>query len=674
MCYRRASTPLLKPLSQFRSFDLAQGEDGNSLEFERDDRRVVFLVFDTRRLCYAELCVLIADGEGLDEATTRIFTERAGIASAISHPGWAALFESGVDDGVFYYAREFIDGERLSAYAERVGLLPDRLALEIVILLGEAFLALEEFPGVLAEVDLYEARLFCDVEGRMSVKIPGFPLEPLPRRPPDSGAAVSSRLTEVLRRLSPRCGNALRSERDPGDGEACSLATLRHRLVEMCERSPRQPLEADLWPQRKLANEIYQRRKPKEFLSSDYSSVPNAEDPWNPYSQTLVGPKGKVLRLQVLPPPRLLRDDFLTFQKAGTQPAAIAMHAQWKNDDFRLLAEETAPGRSLAHLLTEEESLSPAESAMLLERIAGAIGDLEEGGVTIPDFRPENVFVCFEEPGSVDLEALTERRPVTAWPEFHVRLRTHLTMSGLTHPPDVWGNSASANAVFEYLSLRGQGLRERASQLQEDVAMVAAQLAVGKVESREPEAEAFVPGAGSIFFAGTGRVEEAPPSPEEATVDWDDEVPLAEVHDEPVMLENDRDVGDGNAADWDEDAEEPVAVWGEMGLVRDYPDLDVHEDDDLEYYEDGDDEWEEGDMDWDPDDENIAAFAGPVLSPIAAAVAGDDRGVEHDAGEVAEWESLRRGSGWLWVIMFLVGAALCGIAIAHYTGQGFWVK
>ena len=72
--------PFLKTLSQFRSFDLAQGEDGSSLEFHRDDRHVVFLVFDTRRLCFAELCVLIDEGEGFDERTTRIFTERARVA------------------------------------------------------------------------------------------------------------------------------------------------------------------------------------------------------------------------------------------------------------------------------------------------------------------------------------------------------------------------------------------------------------------------------------------------------------------------------------------------------------------------------------------------------------------------------------------------------------------
>ncbi len=666
--------PLLKTLSQFRSFDLAQGEDGNSLEFQRDDRRVVFLVFDTRRLCYAELCVLIDNGNGMDEATTRIFTERARVAASMAHPAWAALFESGVDDGVFYYAREFIDGERLGDYVERVGPLPDRMALEIVIQLGEALLALEDHPAVVAEVDLYDARLFCDSEGFIALKMPGFPLEPVLRRPRGSVAAVSSRLTEVFRRLGQRGGVLLQSELDPGDGEAFPLATLLRRMREICERSPQRELSSDLWPRGMLAEQIYRRRKPKEFLSHDFSSVPNAEDPWNAYSQTLVGPKGKVLRLQVLPPPRLLRDDFLSFLKAGAQAAAIAVHAQWKNDDFRLLAEETAPGRSLANLLRKGEKLSLGEENLLLERISAAVVSLEAGGVTIPDFRPENVFVCFEDPANVDLEALADQRPLTVWPDFHIRLRTHLTMSGLTHPPDVWGASTSSNAVFEYLSLRGQGLREKAAQLVVEVAQSSARALAGgeDLESGEkPEGvrpEFVEPGAGEVFFSGSELPGLSVAAQEDVLPLPQDEDPGAWDESASARSRSPEGADDTESDDdyWEDDPEAPAAIWGEMGLVP--------VEDEGEYEDDEEVAMAEGEMDWDPDEEAEAAYSGPVLSPIAAAMVGDDRLVEDGAELVPEWEPGRRGTGWLWILLFLVGAGLCGIAIAHYTGQGFWLK
>jgi len=79
-------------------------------------------------------------------------------------------------------------------------------------------------------------------------------------------------------------------------------------------------------------------------------------------------------------------------------------------------------------------------------------------------------------------------------------------------------------------------------------------------------------------------------------------------------------------------------------------------------------------MDWDPDDEETGAYAGMVLSPIAAAMVGDDRLVEDRAEAIPVWKASRRGMGWLWVLLFLLGTALTGIAIAHYTGQGFWLK
>jgi serine/threonine protein kinase len=65
------------------------------------------------------------------EAMLRRFEHEANVLAQLSHPGIAQIFEAGVTDAVApggaverqpYFAMEFIDGERIDAYAERRGL------------------------------------------------------------------------------------------------------------------------------------------------------------------------------------------------------------------------------------------------------------------------------------------------------------------------------------------------------------------------------------------------------------------------------------------------------------------------------------------------------------------------------------------------------------------------
>jgi hypothetical protein len=615
----------LNTLKQFRSFDLAQREDGESLELERTDRRVVCLTFDTRRLCFAELCALLGEDE-LDEEGVRVFTERAHIAASIVHPRWAQLFDSGIDDGVFFYAREFVDGERLGDYVHRLGSVSNRLALDIILQLGEAIEGVKAYPELIGDVDLNDARIYCNRNGGLNLKMAGFPLESLPLDGALLGDSPIVRLKRMFERLqSPAMSTLLREMEGPDD-----LGDFLRRVKGIRARYPETFLEGKERPERVIEKEIFGRWRPREFLSKEFSLIADSENPHSPYTEAVEGPNGRRLRLHVLPPVRMLRDDFLTFYKSGIHPAAIAVHAEWKNEDFRLIAEEMLAGASLAKILKKDEVLNPAETHLLVSRMDEVINDLEDSGIIVQDFQPENVFLCLDKESGETIEEVMLRRPLTDWPEFKVRIRTHLTMTGIVFPPDAELSKLSGNGVFTYLALRSQGLREKVRQLVAEVA---------------EDAENFMP---------------------EVEIEQEEEyevfrTPLRVAADEPIEEEW---AADFIESDQDEiiDDDEPEEEWEEVAAAQGF-----------NAWVDWDEMAADGSLDDVEDFED--ELAQPVLSPVAAAMGvDDDEAFHYDFGDVGaveypvmQWRS--RGFGSFFWMLVLLALTLGAMAYLHFTGR-----
>ena len=624
----------MKTLKQFRSFDLAQREDGESLELERTDRRVVCLTFDTRRLCFAELCALLGE-DGLDDEGVRVFTERAHIAASIVHPRWAELFDSGIDDGVFFYAREFVDGERLGDYVNRLGTVSNRLALDIILQLGEAIDGLSAYPELIGNVDLNDARIFCNRNGGLNLKMAGFPLEPLPLGRVVLGDSAVVRLRRMFERLkSPAMPTLAREMEGPDE-----LDEFLRRVKGIRARYPETLLEGKEQPERVIEKEIFGRWRPREFLSKEFSVIADSENPHSPYTEAVEGPNGRKLRLHVLPPVRMLRDDFLTFYKSGIHPAAIAVHAEWKNEDFRLIAEEMLAGASLAKILRKDEVLNPAEMHLLVSRMDEVINELEESGIIVQDFQPENVFLCLDKESGETIEEVMLRRPLTDWPDFKVRIRTHLTMTGIVFPPDAELSKRSGNAVFTYLALRSQGLREKVRQLVAEVA---------------EDAENFMPEEEYEILKPSAQVVADEPI-EEA---WESDYIVPEL-DEVIDDNEEEDDDDHEEEDHDD---EPEEEWDEVAAAEGF-----------NAWVDWDEMAADGSLD---DVEDIEdELAQPVLSPVAAAMGvDDDEAFHYDFGAVGaveypamQWRT--RGLGSFFWMLVLLALTLGAMAYLHFTGK-----
>jgi serine/threonine protein kinase len=84
-------------------------------------------------------------------------------AATISHPAIAALYEAGDDDGVYYLACEFVDGQTLEAFAAGNPLSPRR-AVEIAVELADGLA--EAHARELAHGDVKPAHVMITSRGR----------------------------------------------------------------------------------------------------------------------------------------------------------------------------------------------------------------------------------------------------------------------------------------------------------------------------------------------------------------------------------------------------------------------------------------------------------------------------------------------------------------------------
>ncbi|MGI9242429.1 MAG: hypothetical protein ACR2RV_16645, partial [Verrucomicrobiales bacterium] len=162
----------MSELNHFRTFEISQDGSGNAFELSRCDERVVCLAFDARFGCFCEIAALTpfpAESVGMMEE----FLEQAGTVAGLHHRGLASLLDYGDDQGVGFYAVEFVDGETVSDYAARVNGLPPVLAFGLCADLADALCAISVLGLPIAAG---EARVTLDDRGRLRVRLVDYPL------------------------------------------------------------------------------------------------------------------------------------------------------------------------------------------------------------------------------------------------------------------------------------------------------------------------------------------------------------------------------------------------------------------------------------------------------------------------------------------------------------------
>lgn len=138
----------------------------------------VFLAEDTVLGRRVALKVLTRSG-GADPDRTRRFAQEARIASAISHPNIAQIFEVGEADGANFIAMEYVSGEALSARVQRGPSTP----ADVIDIAIQTFDALDEAHARgIVHRDLKPANILMTERGR--VKVLDFGLAKLV--PPDA--------------------------------------------------------------------------------------------------------------------------------------------------------------------------------------------------------------------------------------------------------------------------------------------------------------------------------------------------------------------------------------------------------------------------------------------------------------------------------------------------------
>ena len=131
--------------------------------------------------------------------TMEEFLEQAGTVAGLHHRGLASLLDYGDDQGVRFYAVEFVDGEMVSDYASRVNGLPPALAFTLCADLADALCAISILDLPIAAG---KARVTLDDRGRLCVRLVDYPLGMLsPEGPRDTAAAVFE-LAHLLEQLT----------------------------------------------------------------------------------------------------------------------------------------------------------------------------------------------------------------------------------------------------------------------------------------------------------------------------------------------------------------------------------------------------------------------------------------------------------------------------------------
>jgi uncharacterized Zn finger protein (UPF0148 family) len=117
---RVESTSIRIP-DRFEHYELTSGKDGKPIELGRGAMGVTYKAFDVDLRCPVTLKIISKKYLGNESARLR-FLREARAAASVRHPNVASVFHLGKSGENYFYAMEFLEGERSRTSSDaRVG-------------------------------------------------------------------------------------------------------------------------------------------------------------------------------------------------------------------------------------------------------------------------------------------------------------------------------------------------------------------------------------------------------------------------------------------------------------------------------------------------------------------------------------------------------------------------
>ena len=116
---------------RFQHFEVYQESNGHPLILGRGGMGITYKAFDVnlgRDVALKVISPQLIEGK---EARAR-FLREARTAASFRHPHVASVYHLGESFGDYFYAMEFVDGETLDTYRQRVKNIPASTALDIL--------------------------------------------------------------------------------------------------------------------------------------------------------------------------------------------------------------------------------------------------------------------------------------------------------------------------------------------------------------------------------------------------------------------------------------------------------------------------------------------------------------------------------------------------------------
>jgi hypothetical protein len=151
--------------------------------------------------------------------------------------------------------------------------------------------------------------------------------------------------------------------------------------------------------------------------------------------------KNRAVLLQILPPDRVFGHGSFTPVHVAMSRVSPSLHPHilralgvWENDDFQLVAEETAPGLTLSQILASRGRMDHAELPPILHQLRAALGQAEACGLLVPNLDPSNIILWIPDANDAIARSIVDLN-LARWPAFILKLRTHVTMRSLLDLP-----------------------------------------------------------------------------------------------------------------------------------------------------------------------------------------------------------------------------------------------
>lgn len=461
---------LLMKLPEDSRFNLGLNQHGNSEPLHHSDGLKTFLGFDRQSQRIVEIRTTDHDTP-LGASAEQALRERVALGRPIVHPGVARIFETGEQDGQFYFVNEFVDGERLTDYSERVGTLPRNLAASLAIQMCDIAALLIDYPRLLASVRPEDFAISLERGWLLTLRLTdmGFDRPEVPLRDSELAARWIRHVGSLLeaftqgKKLAFVDGSTSLSvagpltaleqsvRRQPGVLAVSEIKRLKHTLLHGLgfDNSPGNPTlhyhpafravtDPVQVPRGPLFHLLMESGELRELLTEKYEVIASSALDWSAYrieaavkSPRSPGSNKELTQIHILPPDRLLDDSGphplnqkMSHSYLKDHPNLVRTRSLASGDDFTLVADEPVRGFSLMNLVTARGHLSPQEVLLLLRQIDRALSHFQGASFGLGRIDPWWILFHFEEPlDPAKQRELVAHESITNWPAWEIKFR-----------------------------------------------------------------------------------------------------------------------------------------------------------------------------------------------------------------------------------------------------------